>query len=86
MDVRYWQAQYMQQPTSEEGALIKREWWQVWEREDPPPCEHLIMSLDAAQEKTNRSDFNALTTWGAIRLRILYGIMEKSPTVLCGSI
>ena len=30
MDVRYWQAQYMQEPTSEEGALIKREWWQVW--------------------------------------------------------
>jgi predicted phage terminase large subunit-like protein len=64
MDVRYWQAQYMQQPTSEEGALIKREWWQVWEAENPPACEHIIMSLDAAQEKTNRSDFNALTTWG----------------------
>jgi predicted phage terminase large subunit-like protein len=64
MDVRYWQAQYMQQPTSEEGALIKREWWQVWEAENPPQCEFIIMSLDAAQEKTNRSDFNALTTWG----------------------
>ena len=64
MDVRYWQAQYMQQPTSEEGALIKREWWQVWEKEDPPQCEHIIMSLDAAQEKTNRSDYNALLTWG----------------------
>jgi len=64
MDVRYWQAQYMQDPTSEEGALIKREWWQVWESEVPPPSEHIIMSLDAAQEKTNRSDFNALMTWG----------------------
>ena len=64
MDVRYWQAQYMQQPTSEEGALIKREWWQVWDKETPPSCEHIIMSLDAAQEKTNRSDFNALLTWG----------------------
>ena len=64
MDVRYWQAQYMQEPTSEEGALIKREWWGIWQAEDPPPCEHIIMSLDAAQEKTNRADFNALTTWG----------------------
>jgi hypothetical protein len=27
-----WQAQWMQQPTSEEGALIKREWWQTWGR------------------------------------------------------
>ena len=64
MDVRYWQAQYMQEPTSEEGALIKREWWRVWEKEAPPQCEHIIMSLDAAQEKTNRADYNALTTWG----------------------
>jgi predicted phage terminase large subunit-like protein len=64
MDPRYWQAQYMQNPTAEEGALIKREWWQIWEKDDPPPCEFVIMSLDAAQEANNRSDYNALTTWG----------------------
>jgi predicted phage terminase large subunit-like protein len=64
MDVRYWQAQYMQQPTSEEGALIKRDWWQVWDKDMPPSCEFMIMTLDAAQEATNRSDFNALLTWG----------------------
>ena len=64
LDIRYWNAQYMQQPTSEEGALIKREWWQIWEKEDPPECEFIIMSLDAAQEATNRADYNALTTWG----------------------
>lgn len=64
MDPRYWQAQYMQNPTAEEGALIKREWWQIWEKDDPPQCEFIIMSLDAAQEANNRSDYNALTTWG----------------------
>jgi predicted phage terminase large subunit-like protein len=64
IDIRYWNAQYMQQPTSEEGALIKREWWNVWEEENPPQCEFTIMSLDAAQEANNRSDYNALTTWG----------------------
>ena len=64
LDIRYWNAQYMQQPTSEEGALIKREWWKIWEKEDPPECEFIIMSLDAAQEATNRADYNALTTWG----------------------
>lgn len=64
MDPRYWQAQYMQDPVSEEGALIKREWWQIWDKEDPPPCEFTIMSLDAAQESNNRADYNALTTWG----------------------
>ena len=64
MDSRYWNAQYMQEPTSEEGALIKREWWKVWEKESPPQCEFTIMSLDAAQEAKTRSDYNALTTWG----------------------
>lgn len=64
LDIRYWNAQYMQKPTSEEGALIKREWWQIWEKETPPPCDFTIMSLDAAQEATTRADYNALTTWG----------------------
>jgi len=64
LDVRYWNAQYMQNPTSEEGALIKREWWKIWDREDAPQCDFIIMSLDAAQETNNRSDYNALTTWG----------------------
>jgi predicted phage terminase large subunit-like protein len=64
LDVRYWNAQYMQQPTSEEGALIKREWWEIWDKEEPPQCEFTIMALDAAQETNNRADYNALTTWG----------------------
>jgi predicted phage terminase large subunit-like protein len=64
LDVRYWNAQYLQNPTSEEGALIKREWWQIWEKDRPPECEFTIMSLDAAQEKNNRADYNALTVWG----------------------
>jgi len=64
MDPRYWQAQYMQNPVSEEGALIKREWWQIWEKDDPPQCEFTIMSLHAAQESNNRADYNALTVWG----------------------
>jgi len=64
LDPRYWQSQYMQNPTSEEGALIKREWWKTWEHDVPPTCEFIIMSLDAAQEKNTRADYNALTTWG----------------------
>ena len=64
LDIRYWNAQYMQNPVSEEGALIKREWWKIWDKEAPPQCEFIIMSLDAAQEANNRADYNALTTWG----------------------
>jgi len=59
-----WNAQYMQNPTGEAGALIKREWWKDWDQEDPPDCEYVIMGLDAAQEVTTRSDFNAVGIWG----------------------
>lgn len=64
MDIRYWSSQYMQNPTAEGAQLLKREWWQHWDREDPPYCEYTILSLDAAQESHNRADFNAVTMWG----------------------
>ena len=69
MPLFQWNAQYQQKPTAEEAAIIKREWWQEWKNEDPPPCEYLIMSLDAAAEKNNRADYTALTTWGVFTTR-----------------
>tara|TARA_R100001440_G_scaffold23113_3_gene37605 strand:+ start:298 stop:1809 length:1512 start_codon:yes stop_codon:yes gene_type:complete len=59
-----WNAQYQQNPTSEEGALVKREWWREWEQDTPPPCEFIIQSWDTAFLKTQRSDYSACTTWG----------------------
>tara|TARA_R110002167_G_scaffold69661_2_gene196240 strand:+ start:1364 stop:2926 length:1563 start_codon:yes stop_codon:yes gene_type:complete len=59
-----WNAQYQQEPTAEEAALVKREWWNVWKEDKSPSCEYIIMSLDAAAETHNRADFTALTTWG----------------------
>jgi len=59
-----WNAQYQQNPTAEEGAIVKRDWWKVWEREDPPRCEFLIQSWDTAFTKSERSDYSACTTWG----------------------
>lgn len=64
MPVFQWNAQYQQNPTAEEGALVKREWWQDWEKESPPSCEFIIMTLDAAAETHNRADFTGITTWG----------------------
>lgn len=59
-----WQAQYQQDPTSEQGALVKREWWQEWEAEYPPPCQFIIQSWDTAFTKSERADYSACTTWG----------------------
>ena len=64
MPLFQWNAQYQQNPTAEEAALVKREWWQEWKEERPPECEYLIMSLDAAAETHNRADYTAITTWG----------------------
>jgi predicted phage terminase large subunit-like protein len=59
-----WEAQYQQNPTSEEGAIIKREMWKIWEKDSPPNCEFIIQSWDTAFEKSNRADYSACTTWG----------------------
>ncbi len=62
--VAKWNAQYMQNPTAEEGAIIKREWWNVWDNSEPPPCSYIIQSYDTAFSKSDRADFSAITTWG----------------------
>jgi len=64
LPVSKWSAQYQQNPTSEEGALIKRDWWKIWDRDDPPNCEYIIQSWDTALTKGTRSDYSACTTWG----------------------
>jgi predicted phage terminase large subunit-like protein len=64
IDPRYWNAQYMQNPTSDMSALVSRKDWKVWEADDPPPCEYIIQSWDTAFETKNNSDYSACTTWG----------------------
>jgi|TARA_Y100000004_G_scaffold182184_1_gene228646 predicted phage terminase large subunit-like protein len=59
-----WMAQYQQDPTAEEGALVKREWWKEWKYTEPPTCEFIIQSWDTAFLKTQRADYSACTTWG----------------------
>jgi len=68
LPVSKWNAQYQQSPTSEEGALVKREWWKMWESDRPPKCEFIIQSWDTAFTKNERSDYSACTTWGVFYL------------------
>ena len=68
LPVSKWNAQYMQTPTSEEGAMVKRDWWQIWEKDEPPRCEFIIQSWDTAFTKNERSDYSACTTWGVFYL------------------
>ena len=59
-----WNAQWQQHPTSEEGSIIKREWWNIWDRPSLPNLQHVIQSYDTAFSKNETADFSAITTWG----------------------
>ena len=59
-----WQAQYQQNPVGNESAIVKRDWWQWWDREDPPSCDYILQTWDTAFEKHSRADYSAGTTWG----------------------
>ena len=59
-----WNAQWMQNPTAEEGSILKREWWKIWEKPGIPPLEHIIQSYDTAFSKKETADYSAITTWG----------------------
>ena len=64
LPVAKWNAQWMQRPTSEEGAIIKREWWKSWKHDWIPNLHYVIQSYDTAFLKKETADFSAITTWG----------------------
>jgi predicted phage terminase large subunit-like protein len=62
-----WNAQWMQNPTAEEGSIIKREWWQRWEHETLPSVQYIMQSYDTAFSRKETADFSAISTWGVFR-------------------
>lgn len=67
LPVSKWQAQYQQNPTSEEGAIIKREHWRKWEQRQPPNYDFVLQSWDTAFTVTTRANYSACTTWGVFQ-------------------
>lgn len=64
MDPQFWNAQYMQQPTSDKSAIIARTAWKIWPYPDPPKVDYVIQSWDTAFEASQTADYSACTTWG----------------------
>ena len=62
-----WNAQWQQNPVASEGAIIKKEWWNVWEKEDIPMLSYIMQSYDTAFSKKETADYSAITTWGVFR-------------------
>jgi len=56
--------QLQQRPEPKGGGVIKREWWQLWEREKFPPMDYVIASLDTAYTTKTENDYSALSVWG----------------------
>jgi predicted phage terminase large subunit-like protein len=59
-----WNAQYQQNPTSDESAIIKRADWQIWTKDKPPPMDYLIMAMDTAFEAKKSADYSAAVIFG----------------------
>ena len=77
LPVGKWNAQWMQRPTSEEGAILKREWWTKWDKDYLPTCNYVIMSMDPAFLKKETADFSAITTWG-----VFYPNEDSKPNLI----
>lgn len=77
LPVAKWNAQWMQKPTSEEGAIIKREWWQVWDKDELPYVDYVIQSYDTAFLKKETADYSAITTWG-----VFYPDSDSKPNLI----
>jgi len=76
LSIGKWNAQYQQNPTAEEGSIIKREWWNLWEK-DLPPLYHVIQSYDTAFLKKETADYSAITTWG-----VFYPSEDSGPNLI----
>ena len=77
LPVGKWNAQWMQRPTSEEGAILKREWWTKWDKDYLPTCNYVIMSMDTAFLKKETAYFSAITTWG-----VFYPNEDSKPNLI----
>ncbi len=63
-----WNSQWMQNPTAEEGSIVKREWWRRWEEDEVPEYSYVIQSYDTAFSKKDTADYSAITTWAIFNL------------------
>jgi predicted phage terminase large subunit-like protein len=56
--------QIQQRPEPKGGGIIRREWWQLWDRETFPPMDFVLMTLDTAYTTLTQNDPSATVVWG----------------------
>lgn len=72
--IRSWNALYQGHPSAREGNILKREWWQFYERKDYDEgrleFEQMILSVDATFKDGEKNDFVAIGVLGKRKNRI----------------
>ena len=79
--LKKWNAQWQQQPTNDDGAILKREWWRKWKHDEPPSCEYVLQTLDTAYSKKETADFSVIATWG-----VFYPSADGGPALILLSV
>ena len=77
MSLQKWNAMYQQRPTADEGAILKREWWKLWEHDHLPDVEYIIQSYDTAYSKKETADYSVITTWG-----VFFPTEDSGPNIM----
>lgn len=66
--IRSWNALYQGRPTALEGNMLKREWWEFYDRKEVKKgnmkFDTMLMSVDAAFKDEKQNDYVAITVWG----------------------
>jgi predicted phage terminase large subunit-like protein len=79
--LKKWNAQWQQQPTNDDGAILKREWWRKWKHDEPPSCEYILQTMDTAYSKKETADFSVIATWG-----VFYPSADGGPALILLSV
>ena len=56
--------QIQQRPEPAGGGIIKRVWWQPWERDAFPPFDFILACLDTAYTEDKANDPSGMIVWG----------------------
>jgi len=79
--LKKWNAQWQQQPTNDDGAILKREWWRKWKHDEPPLCDYILQTLDTAYSKKETADFSVIATWG-----VFHASADSGPSLILLSV
>lgn len=64
MTERMWKALFQQEPVSESGNIVRRDWIKLWKEKSPPQCSFTIQTWDTALTASNTAAYSVCQTWG----------------------